>query len=342
MQLYINTYGAYLHVKDQMFEVRLKNEEAGDQIRLFSANKVETIIMAEKCALSSDAVKLALTYNIDIIFTEYDGRPLGRIWHSKLGSTTKIRKHQLVASLNQVGVKAIKNWIHAKNNNQIELLRQLKKHREKHHQTIDEAIRKMEALNISVSALEADKISEIAETIRGLEGTSGRLFFEVLATIIPKEYSFSGRSARPAKDQFNAFLNYAYGILYSKVEKSLMIAGLDPYLGFLHRDDYNQLSFVFDFIEPYRIYAVEVVFKLFSGKKVSNKHTDIITNGFTLNKEGKELLVNAFNAYMDTDTIRYKGKNQTRNNCIRLDAHEFANSLIKNQEPDDEISSIEL
>jgi CRISPR-associated protein Cas1 len=108
-----------------------------------------------------------------------------------------------------------------------------------------------------------------------------------------------------------------------------MIAGLDPYVGFLHRDDYNQKSMVFDFIEPYRIFVETTVFRLCSAKKVNKAHTDEITNGITLNKEGKELLVTALNNYMEVETIRYKGRNQTRANAMQQDAHTFANELIK-------------
>ena len=110
----------------------------------------------------------------------------------------------------------------------------------------------------------------------------------------------------------------------------MIIAGLDPYLGYLHRDDYNQLSFVYDFIEPYRIYAISVVFKLFSAKKVKQSHTEKINNGYALNKEGKGLLIDAYNNFMDNESIRYKGRNQTRNNIILYDAHRYANSLIEN------------
>lgn len=133
---------------------------------------------------------------------------------------------------------------------------------------------------------------------------------------------------RPAKDSFNAFINYGFGILYTRVEKVLMIAGLDPYVGFLHRDDYNQKSMVFDFIEPYRIFVETAVFRLFAAKKINKAHVDGITNGVTLNKEGKELLVTALNNYME-DVIRYKGRNQTRTNAMQQDAHTFANSLIR-------------
>ncbi len=331
MQLYINTKGTYVHIKDQMFEIKRKDENNEMIKHHFSAKKVTSIILNEGVALSSDAVKLAVMNNIDIVFVEWDGRPIGRVWHSKLGSTTLIRKKQLEASLNKEGLKSTKEWISTKIENEINFIKWLKKHRTNENEYLDDKIEKMQALNISLSQLEGNSVKDVAETIRGLEGTSGRLFFETLSYVLPKQYQFAGRSSRPAKDPFNAFLNYAFGILYGKIEKSLILAGLDPYLGYLHRDDYNQLSFVFDFIEPYRIYATEVVFKLFSGKKVKQSQTDEITNGYSLNKEGKELLVQAFNNFFDVETIRYKGRNQTRSNAILADARSYANSLIKKE-----------
>jgi CRISPR-associated protein Cas1 len=329
MQLYINSYGAYLHIKDEMFEIRIKQKDGVVQkFPPIAASKVKSIVFTNNAALSTEAVALAIKHNIDIIFTESSGQPLGRIWHCKLGSTTKIRKRQLQASLGELGVKYTKQWLATKLENQIEFIKDLKKHRAQHYDYLNEKIQRLEALLLSITSLEANQVSEIADTLRGLEGTAGRLYFETLSYVLPKEYQFAGRSSRPAQDAFNAFLNYAYGILYGKVEKSLIIAGLDPYLGFLHRDDYNQLSLVYDFIEPYRIYADTTVFRLFSAKKVNQSHTDKITKGFSLNKEGKILLVEAFNRWMDEDTIRYRGRNQTRSNAIQWDAHRVANELI--------------
>jgi CRISP-associated protein Cas1 len=331
MQLNINTYGTYLHVKDDMFEVRIKKDHDVEKHH-YSSKKVTSLILALGTAISSDAVKLAIINNIDIIFVEYDGMPLGRVWHCKLGSTTKIRKAQLEASMNDLGVKYIKEWISIKVQNQIDFIKDLKKHRTNLNEYLDNKIEKIENLNISICNLTGNMINDMAEQIRGLEGTAGRLYFETMSYVLPKDNQFQGRSNRPAKDPFNAFLNYSYGILYSKIEKSLIIAGLDPYLGFLHRDDYNQLSFVYDFIEPYRIYADKVVFRLFTGKKVNKNHTEEITNGFSLNKSGKELLIPAFNNYFDEETIRYRGRNITRSAGIQSDAHHFANSLIGKSE----------
>ena len=107
--------------------------------------------------------------------------------------------------------------------------------------------------------------------IIGLEGSASKVYFDILALCIPERYRFNGRSRQPAKDPFNAFLNYAYGVLYSLVEKSCIIAGLDPYIGFLHTDNYSKPSLVFDIIENFRIYADRVVFRLFSKKMVNDK-----------------------------------------------------------------------
>ncbi|MEE9430981.1 MAG: CRISPR-associated endonuclease Cas1 [Melioribacteraceae bacterium] len=341
MQLFIDSYGAFLHVKDNMFEVKLYQNNQTVKKKI-APSKISTILLSKGTSLSYEAVNMCLTYNIDLLFLEFDGTPIGRVWHSKLGSTTKIRKHQLVASVNEIGVKYVKEWIERKIANQIEFLKKLKKHRPNKAEYFNETIKKLKQSKKGVSQLKGKNIKEVAESLRGYEGSAGRFYFEVLSNSLTKENNFIGRSSRPAKDPFNSFLNYAFGVLYSKIEKALIIAGIDPYLGFLHRDDYNQKSMVFDFIEPYRIFAEEVVFKLFSAKKVNKKHTDEITNGFSLNKEGKILLMQSFNKFMDEDKVRYKGKNHTRNNIIQYDAHAFANYLINKKMDYKEIEKYDL
>ncbi|MFA0960322.1 CRISPR-associated endonuclease Cas1 [Roseivirga sp. BDSF3-8] len=331
MHLYLNTYGTYLHIKDQLFEVRVPESEGSKQYQKHhvAAQKVRTIVMTTSAALSTDAIKLAMAHHIDIVFLERGGQPFGRVWHSKPGSTTRIRKRQLEASLSETGLRWVKNWTLRKMQNQADFLFDLLRHRPQLKDSFTEKRERIAELQKSVQELEGDRTADVADSLRGLEGSAGRLYFAGLSEAIPSAWAFKGRSSRPAKDPFNAFLNYAYGILYSRVEKALMVAGLDPYTGFLHRDDYNQLSFVYDFIEPYRIYADTVVFRLFSGKKVNQQHTDELSVGYSLNKEGKQVLVAAFTDYLDEDTIRVLNRNQTRANAMQAEAHGFANSLLE-------------
>ena len=342
MQLHITTYGTYLHVKDAMFDIRRRGDDGKvTSVAKYSADKVTHILLATGTSLSTNAVKLAMRHNVDLVFIEQQGDPIGRVWHAKLGSTTKIRKRQLEASLGLEGLRWTRAWLLTKLDNQTSFVRNLKKHRAQHSDFLDDKLTRLEALALSVSTLAAPEyrttgdrvtcVADVADSLRGLEGTAGRLYFETMSYVLPADYQFSGRSSRPAQDAFNAFLNYAYGMLYGKVEKTLMVAGLDPYLGFLHRDDYNQLSMVYDFIEPYRGWADEVVFRLFSAKKVNKAHVGEVSgskNGYSLNADGKALLVNAFNEFLDNDPVRYRGRNLVRSHCMQYDAHQFANELI--------------
>lgn len=336
MELFLNSFGTYLHVKDEMFTVRIKDAKtkAVTNHPPVAAHKIARIFLIKGQALSTDAVQLALRHNIDIIFLEYeDGKPLGRVWHSGLGSTTRIRKRQLEASLNQEAISWVKHWLGRKMENQLAFLNDLKKHRKSQHVLLDRNIALIRQQYEQLKAAEATTMPPLAPSLRGWEGTASRIYFQTLSQLLIPEYRFEGRSSRPAADPFNAFLNYAYGVLYSHVEKALIVAGIDPYVGFLHRDDYNQLSMVYDFIEPYRIYAQRVVFRLFSGKKVNQSHTSPLANGVRLNEEGKPLLIEHFNTYFRDEKIRYNNRNQIRANALQQDAHRFANDLTEHKTP---------
>lgn len=329
MQIFINTYGTYLHVKDEMFEIRVRPKPKEKvKINHIAAQKIKSFIVSKGAAISTDAIALALKHNIDIVVVENDGHPMGRFWHSKLGSTTKIRKKQLETTLNKHGVETIQMWLANKLENQADYIQDLAKHRTELRIGLTDKRDRILAFREKILSAEADTIDTIAESLRGWEGSAGRLYFSALSDAIPKTFQFKGRSFRPAKDPFNAMLNYTYGILYSRIERALMLAGLDPYVGLLHRDDYNMKSLVFDFIEPYRIYAERCVFTLFSKKQVKKSFFTEIASGISLNPDGKPFLVEAFSQYLDQDTIKHMGRNQTRANALQIDAHQWAQKLL--------------
>ena len=69
-------------------------------------------------------------------------------------------------------------------------------------------IRKIQNIYESMSKqLTANQVDSIADTLRGLEGTAGRIYFGALSACIPTDYRFSGRSFRPALDPFNALVH---------------------------------------------------------------------------------------------------------------------------------------
>jgi CRISPR-associated protein Cas1 len=322
MQLVINTYGSYLQKNGDCFRVKV-DEKVFD----VSVKKVSSIMITTSAYITTDAIKMAMDHNIDVIFLDKFGEPYGRVWHSKLGSTTLIRRRQLEIAETREGLSLATEWIGKKFENQIDFLQRLRDSRSRKSKEITASIEKLKTCSQGLNELEG-KIDEVRGTIMGLEGTAGRIYFETLSLIMPDRYTFNGRSRNPAQDEFNALLNYAYGILYSKVEKACIIAGLDPYVGIIHTDHYNKKSLVFDLIENYRIWADETVVKLFASRKVKKDQFDKLKNGYTLNKDGKALLVEAFNTFLD-ESIRYGGRNIKRGDVIQFDCHKIANGLIK-------------
>ena len=321
MQLIINTFGSYLQKKDDCFKIK-----TDEKISMISCKKVSSILISTSAYITTDAVKLAVDNNIDIVFLDEYGDPYGRIWHPKLGSTTLIRRRQLEIAETEEGIDLAVSWIKTKLTNQTDLLKRLRKKRPQKSAEITSYIDKIVSIQEGFDKLKGS-LKDIRGSIMGIEGSAGRIYFASLNSLLPDRFKFHGRSRNPAKDEFNALLNYSYGVLYSRVEKACIIAGLDPYVGFIHTDHYKKTSLVFDLIENYRVWAEENVINIFSSRKIKKDMFDTIPNGLTLNKEGKAVLMISFNAFLD-ESIRYRNRNIKRENIIQFDCHRIANDLI--------------
>ncbi len=93
MELVINTYGSYLQKNGDLFRIK-----TDDKVVEVSYKKISSILISTGAYITTDAIKMAMDNNIDIVFLDEFGTPFGRVWHSKLGSTTLIRRKQLEIS----------------------------------------------------------------------------------------------------------------------------------------------------------------------------------------------------------------------------------------------------
>ncbi len=292
-----------------------------------SADKVESILITTSATITTDAIKFAVESNIDIVFLDHFGDPYGRVWHSKLGSTTLIRRRQLEVAEQKKGFELARGWIEIKMNNQIDFLKDLKKNRPEQRAELDEHISNIESMKAQLLELDGT-LEEKRGSIMGIEGMASRYYFDALSFIMSEKWKFQGRSRNPAVDGFNCLLNYGYGVLYSMVEKACIISGLDPYVGFMHTDNYNKKSLVFDLIELYRIHADRTVVNLFSKRQIKEEYFETIPNGLSLNKDGKAVLIQSLNETLD-QSMNYNGRNVKIRNILEHDCHKIANSLIK-------------
>jgi CRISPR-associated protein Cas1 len=93
------------------------------------------------------------------------------------------------------------------------------------------------------------------DELRGMEGEAARLYFSVFGRLLrteDPEIRFEGRSRRPPLDAVNALLSFLYTLLVHDCRSALEGVGLDPAVGFLHRDRPGRPSLALDLMEELR------------------------------------------------------------------------------------------
>jgi len=323
MELVLNTFGTYLTKDTDTFVVIYKD---GKQ-RLDPA-KLKSITISKGAQISSDAAILAIEHNIDVFFVDNKGTPVGRIWSNKYGSVSTIRKNQLEFSFSKKAIDWIKDIICEKINNQSALLLSVMIEDTVIENKFKTIINRLEDYKTKVLKAEGMVISDLAPSLRGWEGAATRNYFTAVNLIIPEKYRFKERSQNPAMDVFNCLLNYGYGILYGKIEGALIKAGIDPYIGIMHRDDYNRPVLVFDVIEKYRVWVDYVVISLINQDVINEDCFSIRSDGsYWLENLGKRILIQSINDYFD-EIVNIKGISRTRGNHITLYAQELSKIFL--------------
>lgn len=286
MQLIVDGYRSYIHRKENLFEVETKTETQEKKKEEFSADTVSQILITSKASISSGAIQLAMEKQIDIVYLDWYGKPYARTYPCKLGGTTITRRRQATRYLSDEVAGMVKAMIMAKISNQLTLLKQLAKARKT--KEFDGYISRIKVNMTKLDTIEGN-VDEARNAILGIEGYCSTQYWAALTMILP----FRGRK-QEAKDIVNAMLNYGYGILYSEIEKACIIAGLDPYLGFLHTDRYGKPSTVLDMIEEFRQTIVDrAVITLFARKQVDENYGETSGNAFMLTKKGRQKVIDA-------------------------------------------------
>jgi len=126
---------------------------------------------------------------------------------------------------------------------------------------------------VSASLTETMKLVRSVEDLdilRGLEGAAAVQYNAVFDSLILQQkehFYFRGRNKRPPLDNVNALLSFAYTLLSNEVKAALEAVGLDPYVGFLHRDRPGRASLALDMMEELRgIYADRLILFLINVK----------------------------------------------------------------------------
>jgi CRISPR-associated protein Cas1 len=100
----------------------------------------------------------------------------------------------------------------------------------------------------------------LLDEVRGIEGESARVYFSVYDRLIVSQkehFKMQGRNRRPPLDNVNALLSFLYSLLLHETRSALETVGLDPYVGFLHRDRPGRTGLALDLMEEFRPYIAD-------------------------------------------------------------------------------------
>lgn len=322
MELILNTFGVSLNRDNEAFVITKKGER-----HRIPVDDIKSIQISRGAQITSDAVMLAIENEIEVLFMDRGGKPMGRVWSPRYGSISTIRKGQLNFTSSHAALEWIKEVIMQKMENQQALMLLLQPRETGLERERKRNIDRIEDYRNKVSKLEGEIVSDVAPTLRGWEGQASRIYFATIVKYLPEEFQFEQRSQHPAMDVANAFLNYGYGVLYGKVEGALIKAGVDPYIGILHRDDYNRPVLVYDVIELYRIWVDYVVFTLLAQNGITEECYSIREDGsYWLEPLGRRILIQSLNDYLD-ETISKGGVVRSRLTHMNLYIQNLAQKL---------------
>ena len=135
--------------------------------------------------------------------------------------------------------------------------------------------------------------------MRGLEGEAAAAYFRVLDHLIlvdEPELRFRGRSRRPPLDPFNALLSFVYTLLVHDCRSAAETVGLDPAVGFLHRDRPGRPSLALDLCEEFRPwFADQLVLSLVNRRQLVAKDFRTAENGaVTMTDEARKAVLIAY------------------------------------------------
>ena len=325
MELVLNTFGTMLNRDNGCFVV---SNDAGRQ--RVPVEGVTSILVCKGVSLTSDAVLLAIEKGIEIHFVDRKGTPQGMVWSHKFGSISSIRKGQLAFSRSADALKWIQGIIVKKVENQQALLMMTQAAKDNAScAMIDHAIAHLDKYRNRLMSIEGNLVLDVARELRGLEGIASKIYFDTFNQTLPEQYRFKERSQHPAMDVSNALLNYGYGLLYGKVESGLIKAGIDPYIGVLHRDEYNRPVLVYDVIELYRVWIDYVVFSLLAQEVVTEDYYSQREDGSCwLESLGRRVIIQSVNDYLD-EVVTHEGVNRSRGTLIDLYCQELAQKFKK-------------
>lgn len=294
--LYVTTQGSYLAKDGETVTVRVGDEQ---RLRVPILN-LESIVCFGNVLCSPFLLGLCGEKGVHVSFLSRRGRFMARVEGPTSGNVL-LRREQYRRADDPVATTAIaKNIVVAKLANTRSLLkRALRDHPEV---SGADSLRSAE-ITISRHLNEARNAIYL-DRLRGIEGGAGREYFACFPALLlhqRESFRFNGRSRRPPLDRVNALLSFLYTLLVNDVRGALEGVGLDPQVGFLHRDRPGRPSLALDLMEELRPFIADrLALSLINRRQIQEGDFEEKESGAVLlNDDGRKKVLVAYQKRKD-------------------------------------------
>jgi len=296
----------------EAFTVSLKQENGSWKKQTVAAQTVEQVVLMGNPQITGDALTYALELGMPVHYLSPVGRYLGSALpgYSRNG---QLRLAQYQAYCDPAKrLELVKAIVTAKIHNQYSVL-----------------YRHNQRENLLKQRKSQVKGQSTLDQVRGIEGMAAREYFACWKQMLDEQWGFSGRNRRPPTDPANSLLSFAYGLLRVQITAAVHLAGLDPYIGYLHEVTRGQPAIVLDLMEEFRpLVADNLVLAAINNREVQRKDFTESLGAYRLSDGGRKCFLQAFERKM-SDEFKHPvfGYRCTYRRAIELQARLLARHL---------------
>ena len=266
--LFVTTQGAYLAREGDALLVRVEKET---KLRV-PIHTLGGVVCFGRVGLSHALMGLCADHGVGISVLAKSGRFLARIGGYTPGNVLLRREQYRKADSNADSARVARPMILAKvANGRGVLLRHLRDYPDAAgRDAVTAAAARMANALADLQARPDD-----LDTLRGLEGDAANSYFGAFDHLIAHQkesFAFTTRSRRPPLDNVNALLSFLYAMLGHDARCACECAGLDPQVGFLHRDRPGRPGMALDLMEELRPFLADrLALSLINRRQVAGK-----------------------------------------------------------------------
>ncbi len=283
--LYVTQPDAVLNKSYEAFTVSLRQPDGSWKKHTVSAQTVEQVVLMGNPQVTGDAFVYALELGMPIHYLSSFGKYLGSALpgYSRNGAL-RLAQYAVYHDMER-RLELVKAIVTAKIHNQYTVLY-------RHGQTENPLKSRKKLVQTQLTL----------DQVRGIEGTAAREYFAYWSKMLGTQWTFSGRNRRPPTDPVNSLLSFAYGLLRSQVTAAAHLAGLDPYIGYLHEVHHGQPALVLDLMEEFRpLVADNLVLSVLNKQQLQPTDFKESLGAYTLAGESRKLFLQAFDRKLNDE-----------------------------------------